>query len=98
MPETEITKQLIHEIERQIETYDKDDPMRLLLILEIANFRELKRMKGNPMIGFGEMFRGMGRGFTLLLFVIAWILLIVIPNMLYRLLATMLGISLPGIN
>ena len=93
MHDLELTDSVMAEVERQIESADKDDPMRLLLILERANFKELHHLKSNPAMRFGEMFRGMGRGFTLLLLMIAWLIVVVIPNLLYRILAALSGID-----
>ena len=97
MRDLELTDSMMDEIGRQIENADPDDPMRLLLIIERANYHELHRLKSNPAMRFGEMFRGMGRGFTLLLVVIAWFVLIMVPNTLYRLLTLLSGIDVSGL-
>jgi hypothetical protein len=89
----ELTDSVMQEIERKIDTADQDDPLRLLLILNRANYKEIQRTRSNPMFRFGEMFRDLGRGFTLFVLILAYLLIVIIPATLYRILLSLLGID-----
>lgn len=91
---TELADSVIKEIARQIEKLPDDDPMRLLLIINQANYKELNYIKKNPAYRFGEMFRDVSKSFTLLLIIIGWIMIVVLPNLLFRLITTVAGIEI----
>jgi hypothetical protein len=92
----DITQDVMDEIDRMIQNLDTDDPARLNLLLQRSIHREIIKLKTNPAIKFGEMFREMGRGFGLLVILLAWIILIYMPGLLYRLAFFVLGIDLEG--
>ena len=93
MQSLEISDRVIEEIERQIEERDSDDPTRLLLILERANYHELHRVKNNPVVKLGDVIRETGKGLTLVMLILFWFVVIVLPGWLWRLIAGLTGLD-----
>lgn len=91
---TSVTDGVLKEIDRQIEDLPKDDPMRLLLIIGSANYFEINRLKNNIFIKFCQFCEDMGKGMIVFAIVIGWILTVLLPNLVFRLIAMIAGIDL----
>lgn len=91
---TNVTDGVLKEIDRQIADLPKDDPIRLLLIIGSANYYEINRLKNNMFIKFCQLCEDLGKGLTVFVVIVIWILTVLLPNIVFRLITMIAGIDI----